>query len=106
SVREATPQESRQLSVEVFSKIPPKKVAIATFELPCHPLRSRPYYPNSVNSVLIYRVRILSSTFATQLDELTLRTFSSRLSLKYEYSQFIDKLIEKKKLIIESFLSI
>ncbi|MBP0007640.1 hypothetical protein, partial [Roseofilum sp. Belize Diploria] len=39
SVREATLQESRQLSVDVFSKIPPKKVAIATFELPCHPLR-------------------------------------------------------------------
>ncbi|MDB9515463.1 hypothetical protein PN466_00595, partial [Roseofilum reptotaenium CS-1145] len=29
----------RQLSVDLFSKIPPKKVAIATFELPCHPLR-------------------------------------------------------------------
>ncbi len=28
----------RDLSVDVFSKIPPKKVAIATFELPCHPL--------------------------------------------------------------------
>ena len=42
---------------------------------------SRPYYQNSVNSVLIYMGQILSSTFATKLDELTLVTKSLGLLL-------------------------
>ncbi|MBP0014731.1 MAG: hypothetical protein J7540_14835, partial [Roseofilum sp. SID2] len=61
SVREATPQESRQLSVEVFSKIPPKKVAIATFELPCHPLSFFSFTSNSGGAGVVEQVGNLTS---------------------------------------------